>query len=249
MADFTIQIAGHSLRVLSLFDSTRDYCRAYLSDEEPEATVSVSREDLAAEQESLRQEALAEGLRPRVFPDPFLDRAVIQRKTAEFLFPKNILLLHGSAVALDGQGYLFTADCGTGKSTHTRLWRQVFGPRAEMVKEHRPFLELTASGVLLHGSPWSGKHGLDTNITVPLRGICILQRGPVNAIAEISLFQAAPMLCAQAGLWSQSTPVPERNALVMAMAERVTLWQMQCNREPDAAVLAHAAMSNGCSRR
>ncbi|MDD7517902.1 hypothetical protein [Ruminococcus flavefaciens] len=37
------------------------------------------------------------------------------------------VLFHGSVIAVDGHGFLFTAKSGTGKSTHTRLWREYFG--------------------------------------------------------------------------------------------------------------------------
>ena len=34
----------------------------------------------------------------------------------------NGCLLHASAVVVDNEAFLFSADCGTGKSTHTSLW-------------------------------------------------------------------------------------------------------------------------------
>ena len=135
MAVFNIRIAGCSAAVSSLFASTRDYCGKYLTEENPECTITVNREDLIFEQEALRQEALEEGIRIRTFTDPFLERTAIQRKLAEFLFDRDILMTHGSTVAVDGKAYLFTARCGTGKSTHTRLWRQVFGNRAVMIND------------------------------------------------------------------------------------------------------------------
>ena len=57
MAEFLMKIAGQTAEVTSLFDSTRDYCRKYLTDGAPDFSVTVSREDLAFEQEALRQEA------------------------------------------------------------------------------------------------------------------------------------------------------------------------------------------------
>ena len=47
MAEFRIKIAGKTAAVTSLFDSTRDYCRAYLTEEEPDFHIAVTREDLA----------------------------------------------------------------------------------------------------------------------------------------------------------------------------------------------------------
>lgn len=243
MAEFCIEIAGQTAAVRSLFDSTRDYCGRYLSEKTPDIFLTVSREELEPEQARLRQEALEEGLRFRNFPDPFLERSVIQRKLAEALLDRDILLLHGSTVAVDGEAYLFTARCGTGKSTHTRLWRQVFDDRAVMVNDDKPFLRFTEDGVLACGAPWSGKHGLDSNITVPLKGICILTRGCENRIWPIAPDDAMAMLCKQA----EQSEDPEKQslcqALVLRLSGTVPLWQMECTKEPQAALTAYEAMS------
>jgi len=202
----------------------------------------VTREDLIFEQEALRQEALEEGIRIRTFTDPFLERTAIQRKLAEFLFDRDILMTHGSTVAVDGKAYLFTAGCGTGKSTHTRLWRQVFGQRAEMVNDDKPFLKITAEGVLACGSPWSGKHGLDTNITVPLQGICILERDRENRMERISPEEALPMLLHQSYRPLDPEKEPRFETLVKQLAEKTPLWHMYCNMDPSAAEVSHNAM-------
>ena len=243
MADFNIRIAGCSAAVRSLFASTRDYCGRYLTEEVPQCQIAVSREDLAFEQESLRQEALEEGIKVRVFSEPFLERAAIQRKLAEFLFEQNVLMTHGSTVAVDGKAYLFTAKCGTGKSTHTRLWRQVFGQRAMMVNDDKPFLKLTEAGVLACGSPWSGKHGLDTNVTLPLQGICILTRGKENRIRRICPEEALPMLLHQSYCPVEKAKRARFETLVQLLAERTPLWHMACNMDPSAAEVSHNAMS------
>ena len=243
MAEFHIQIAGQVVSVHSLFESTRDYCRHYLSGEPADFSVTVTREDMVFEQAALRQEAIDEGMRIRVFPDPFLERAVIQRKVAEHLFDKDTLLFHGSAVAVDGEGYLFTAKCGTGKSTHTRLWREVFGDRAVMVNDDKPFLRITDSGVLVCGAPWSGKHGLDTNITVPLKGICILERGAENRIRRMELSGALPMLQKQSCPPPDSEKHPRFQALVTSLGTKTALWHMACNKDPQAALVSYEAMS------
>lgn len=243
MAQFTIKIAGETAAVTSLFESTRDYCRKYLTEEMPRCRIAVAREDLAFEQEALRQEALEEGMKIRTFPDPFLERAAIQRKLAEYLFDCNTLMVHGSTVAVDGQAYLFTARCGTGKSTHTRLWRQTFGERAVMVNDDKPFLKLTEDGVLACGSPWSGKHGLDSNITVPLKGICILDRGKENRIQRIPPAEILPMLLHQSYRPLHPDKSLRLEELVVQLARQIPLWHMDCNMDPQAAEVSHSAMS------
>lgn len=243
MAQFLMKIAGSTGHITGLFESTRDYCRNYLTDSAPDFSVTVSREDLVFEQEALRQEALEEGMKVRTFTDPFLERTAIQRKVAEHLFAQNVLMTHGSTVAVDGKAYLFTAKCGTGKSTHTRLWRQVFGDRAVMVNDDKPFLKITEEGVFACGSPWSGKHGLDTNITVPLQGICILTRGMENRIVRICPEEALPMLQHQTYRPLDSGKDSRFEELVRLLAERTPLWHMQCNRDLSAAEISYRAMS------
>ena len=103
MEPFVMEIAGFAIGVEPLFESTRMYCREYWTDREPEFYVTVKREDLVQEQELLNIEADEEGLKRRKFSDMFLERSVIQRRVAEALVQRDVLLMHGSTVAVDGR--------------------------------------------------------------------------------------------------------------------------------------------------
>ena len=82
MAEFTMTIAGYAARVQSLFESTPQYFRSYLTEDTPRFFFTVTQADIAFERQFLYEEALAEGFRVRNFPEPFLERAAIQRKFA-----------------------------------------------------------------------------------------------------------------------------------------------------------------------
>lgn len=235
MDAFRMCVADLTVEVLPLFGSTRVYCREYLAEREPDAVVTVHDADLKREQELLDLEAVEEGLKKRRFSGPFLERAVIQRRVAEALRERGVLMMHGSTVAVDGYAYLFTAGCGTGKSTHTRLWREVFGEQAVMVNDDKPFLKFEGDRVLAYGSPWTGKHGLGENVCFPLKGICILKRGPENVIRRIAAEECMEMLQHQA--FEGSEDLVERLAVI------VPLWEMECNREREAPLVSHGAMS------
>ncbi len=146
-------------------------------------------------------------------------------------------------MAVDGKGYLFTANCGTGKSTHTRYWRETFGTRAVMVNDDKPFLRIMENQVLVCGAPWSGKHGLDTNVTVPLAGICILERGGENRIAPLSPSHALAMLEKQSAAPETEDLLPHFHRLISRLSTLVPLWQMTCTKDPQAAQAAYNAMS------
>ena len=235
---FTMEIAGLVTWVEPMFFSTREYCRQYLVEKEPEFFVKVSPEDLVRQQRLLDIEADEEGLRRRKFTDPFLERTTIQERIAEKLLERNTLLLHGSTVAVDGKAYLFTAPCGTGKSTHTRLWREEFGDRAVMVNDDKAFLQLSDDGVIAYGSPWTGKHGIGTNVAVPLKGICFLQRGAENEIRPAESEKYLKELIHQSFL-----PEGTGTGLVKQLGERIPMWEMRCTKERTAAAVAYAAMS------
>ena len=241
MAEFTMTIAGHAARVTSLFESTPQYFRPYLTEDTPQFFFTVTQEDIAFEGRFLYEEALAEGFRVRNFPDPFLERAAIQRKFAEALFDLDILLLHGSTICVDGHAYLFTARSGTGKSTHTRLWRETFGSRALMVNDDKPFLKFTPEGVFACGSPWSGKHGLDTNIGVPLAGICLLERGSENVIRPAAPAEVKELLKGFRPQTEQQAAIYD--ALLDKLLQRANLWQLSCTKDPEAAKVAFEVMS------
>ena len=242
MAEFTLTIAGYTAAVSSRFESTPPYFREYLTENTPDFSITVTPEDLLFEQARLKEEALREGMRTRVFPDPFLERSVIQQQFAKHLLTRNVLLLHGSTVAADGSAYLFTAKCGTGKSTHTRLWRELLGDRAVMVNDDKPFLRISPNQVLACGSPWSGKHGLDSNITVPLSGICILERGSENCITPISPEEALPFLLTQCDPPEDSDQLPLYYQLMQTLAQQVPLWHMFCTKDSSAAQAAFHTM-------
>lgn len=239
-----MELAGSVVCVYPLFLSTKEYCRPYLTDEPAEFNVHVTQQDLLREQKILEQEAIEEGLKIRKFADPFLERSFIQRRVADWLVEKDTLMLHGSTVAVDGNAYLFTAPCGTGKSTHTRLWREVFGQRAVMVNDDKPFLRFTSEGVMAYGSPWSGKHGLASNVVFPLKGICLLHRGAENVIRTASAEELMDILRQQVHMPSDPALADKTLSLLETLAATVSLWDMHCNKGPDAARVAYSAMSS-----
>ena len=242
MASFTMEIAGLVVSVQPLFQSAREYCKSYLTDRDPDFVICVSSDDLLFEQNMLNIEAVKEGLKIRNFTEPFLERSAIQRRLADFLLYRNTLMLHGSTVSVDGNAYLFTAPCGTGKSTHTRLWCELLGERAVMVNDDKPFLQITPTGVIAYGSPWSGKHGIASNVCVPLKGICLLRRGTENLISRTEPTDLIDVLYQQVHIPADVSSMDTVYSLVEKLTQMVPLWDMQCNKSLDAAKVAYRAM-------
>ena len=108
-------------------------------------------------------------------PDDYLETLAVCRRIAERMPEHDTFLFYGSCIAVDGAGYVFTAKSGTGKSTHTRLWREMLGVRAVMVNDDKPLIRIADDGSVIYDPPWDCNHHLSHNIAVPLKAICILE--------------------------------------------------------------------------
>ncbi len=86
------------------------------------------------------------------------------------------MMLHASAVALNGEAYLFSAPSGVGKSTHTEKWLEVF-PNAVIINDDKPALRKIDGKYYAFGTPFSGKNDISVNKGYPVKGICFLDRG------------------------------------------------------------------------
>jgi hypothetical protein len=111
-----------------------------------------------------------------------------------------------------------------------------------MVNDDKPFLQITSDRVLAYGSPWSGKHGLATNVCVPLQGICLLRRGSENRIHRIEPESALAMLRQQLHTSTDESLQEKSFFLLDSLMEKVSLWEMQCNKDLDAAQVSYSAM-------
>ena len=155
------------------------------------------------------------------------------------------MLLHASAVVLDGYAYLFSAPCGTGKSTHTKLWLKVFGDRAYILNDDKPALRFEDGAWYAYGTPWSGKHDISTNIRVPVAGICFLRQAKENTIRPFSGPKAIFALLEQT---ARPAGPQLRGQLMMLLDKLLTnlpVWEMGCNMDPQAAQVSYEAMSGG----
>ncbi len=243
MSPFLISLAGVTVEIHPQFDEIRRYCAGYECEGTPELVVRTTAEDIAREREQSAREDALEGIPTRYFADSYLETLAVYRKIAEGLLQHRVLLFHGSCVAVDGQAYLFTAKSGTGKSTHVRLWRKKFGQRAVMVNDDKPLLRITDSGVIAYGTPWNGKHRLATNIAVPLKAICILERSPDNRICQVSARECYPLLLQQTYRPRSPMAMAETLQLFDDMLSRVAIYRLGCNMDPQAADVSYEGMN------
>jgi hypothetical protein len=153
------------------------------------------------------------------------------------------LMLHSSAVVVDGRAYLFTADSGTGKSTHTGLWLKKFGDRAYILNDDKPAIRREEDGWYAYGTPWSGKYDISRNLRVPLAGIACVNRGAENSIQPFGGLEAIQAILKQVNRPKGMEFRMSLMELLDRLLTEVPVWKLYCNMDLSAAEVSYSAMS------
>ena len=155
------------------------------------------------------------------------------------------MLLHSSAVVMGGEAYLFSAPCGTGKSTHTALWRKVFGEdRAVILNDDKPAIRYVDGSLYAYGTPFSGKHDISSNTRAKVKGICFIERAKENRIEKIAPSKSIPLMLEQT-LRSSDIGYMDKLLFVMdKLLNNVNVYKLYCNMDISAARLSYETMSN-----
>ncbi len=243
MIKMTIMLAGVPFGCRFLHGENQTFLSDYRTDQPPEFIVEPAAEDLKNAAERLRRTGKLPA--EAEIPGWFAENTALHLLIALNLVRYDALLVHGSAVAADGAAYLFIASSGTGKSTHTRLWRQYLGDRAWMLNDDKPLLRLQDGEVLAYGTPWDGKHHLSRNAAAPLKGIARIVRSEENHIEPLSAAAAFPLLYRHALRTVDKEQMEKILSLEGKIIGKVPVYSLHCNMEQAAAELAYHTMKNG----
>lgn len=181
-----------------------------------------------------------------VIPNP---RSPLTNLDREYLRAGNIFkdrlimcggtVLHGSAISYRGEGVIFSAPSGTGKSTHTALWKDLFKDDVTYINDDKPAIRFSGDVPYCHGTPFSGKTDLNNNIKAPLKAIVFLKRGTQNKIYEISNAQAVCYLNDQTCPSFYETVLFDKNLdCIERLLKTVKIYLFECNPTPGAAIFA-----------
>ena len=152
----------------------------------------------------------------------------------------NGIMLHSSAVVVDGFAYLFSADSGTGKSTHTRLWLEYLKEKAFVINDDKPAIRLVDGEWMVYGTPWSGKSNLNQNTSAKLGAIVFLERSDKNWVERIEPKEAVNLFFAQT---IRKIEKEENMDIILSRMEKILqdtpVYKMGCNISVDAAKTAY----------
>lgn len=147
--------------------------------------------------------------------------------------------IHSSVLTYRLGAVLCLGESGTGKSTHTRLWREHI-EGAGLLNDDSPFVRITAGEARVYGSPWSGKTPCYRNLDYPIRGFMRLSQGPRNEIRSLGVLQAYGALqpsCPPSFMHDERL-FDATNHLLSELLRRVKAWHLSCLPNVEAAELA-----------
>ncbi len=151
-------------------------------------------------------------------------------------------VFHSSAISYKGNGILFSAPSGTGKSTHTSLWKDVFGDNVVIFNDDTPILKIENDVCFAYGSPWSGKTAINENIKVPLKAIVCLDRAQTNSIKRLTGISAFYRIFNEMRKPPVESLMDKSLTVMDSILQKVPVYELFCNKNKDAVMTVFDAV-------
>ena len=154
------------------------------------------------------------------------------------LFERDGMVLHSSCIEYNGNAILFSAPSGTGKSTHTRLWRECY-PQTRIINDDMPALRILTNDdgeqvPYAFGTPWAGKTQTNSNISAPIRAIVFLKQAPENSIRRVTGAEAAFLVMQGIRIATLEEHMSASLDNASKMLKLVPAYELSCNISHDA---------------
>lgn len=159
--------------------------------------------------------------------------------------PLGAIAIHSSVLVKDGGAVLCLGESGTGKSTHTRLWRENIDGTT-LLNDDSPIIRLVDGVPTAFGSPWSGKTPCYRNLSYPIRGFMRLSQAPYNKIHRLSVLNAIGALlpsCPPAFAYDERLQDYLCDTL-SDMISSVPVFHLECLPNAAAAELSYSTIFN-----
>ena len=146
-------------------------------------------------------------IRESLLPEITIANLFSAAQTANLFPERNEFVLHASYVVDQGKAILFCAPSGTGKSTQANYWN--LARNTITVNENRAIV-FRQNGMFYAGGCWAtGKASTCRNISVPIRGIVLLEQDAENTVVNLPLAEKVKRIIAQCSFEAENMQMQE----------------------------------------
>lgn len=152
---------------------------------------------------------------------------------------RDTLAIHSSCIVYQDKAVLFLGESGTGKSTHTRLWREHI-EGAVLLNDDSPMIRVEEGKVWTYGSAWSGKTPCYKQERYELVACVRLSQAPYNRIQKLSVLQAYGAIhpsCAPEFAYDDAL-YDEVSSIIGQILSLVPCYHLACLPDREAALLS-----------
>lgn len=159
----------------------------------------------------------------------------------KILLRHGALTLHSSHIRYRGQGIVFSAPSGTGKSTQAELWEKYAGAR--VMNGDRSVLRKKDNQWFVYGCPMCGTSDIHISGREPLSNVIMLNQGKENNPERISPARAFRLMYSQVTIsnWNVKN-VDTSIELLNDLVQNVPVWHYSCTKEEDAVWILKEAL-------
>lgn len=155
----------------------------------------------------------------------------------------NGCLLHSSAVVVEDEAFLFSANSGTGKSTHTSLWlKYLVDQNPYILNDDKPAIRIMEDGIFAYGTPFSGKHDMSENKKVKLKAICFLEQSKINFIRKVEPKEAVNLFLEQTIRKLKEEEMLKLFDILDILLNEIPVYKLYCDRSEEAVKLSYQTM-------
>ena len=161
------------------------------------------------------------------------------RKLNKIISKYDAFVFHGASFSANGNGLVFCALSGTGKTTHMLLWEKMLGNGFKIINGDKPIIRFIDNIPYIYGTPWNGKEHFGCNDKVRLNDICFIERSEKNEVLPISRTEATQRLSTQMVKPEDVSGVLKNMDFIEKLLISCRTWIIKCNMESEAAEVAY----------
>lgn len=157
--------------------------------------------------------------------------------------PHRMLKIHASVTELGGKALLFLGVSGTGKSTHSRLWRK-YVPGATLLNDDEPIVRILPNGqIRVYGCPWSGSTPCYRNASAEVVAFVHLHQSPENRLTKQRGRDSFDSIySSSAFLHSDKVRHLATFDTIADVLERIPVYRLDCRPDEEAVALTRTLL-------